>query len=409
MLMLTLALSAWQLLVSGPQQEQTPPVWTATLDLRIGSVDDPQYALTQVLDVAIGPDSGVYALLWNDPKVHVFDKHGQFVATIGRRGNGPGEFMSPVRLGWRADTLWVLDGAQNRLSLFAANGDFARSLASWNLPGADVHGSMEPEGLFRGGLILAKPAVSATRVAAGYLQEVPLLLVDVPAGRVDTLAWVSVRRKVMDVLLAGGRRVYTFQPLDDDPLYAVASDGLSLILVDRQAATGSEAQFQFRVSKIAIGGDTVLSRCYGYEPKPVTDALVDSLVARRVYRRSPSLRAGAREYARAVREAFYRPDNLPPVTQVVTGGDGTIWLRRENLGQRSTRWDVLNEGGRPRALLTLPSQLKLFQAEGLFIWGTEQDSLDVPYIVRYRIRDASAAPPGEPLPPLTPVPCDIQR
>jgi hypothetical protein len=49
-----------------------------------------------------------------DNVVRLFDRDGSPLGTFGRRGEGPGEFGSIVRVGWMGDTLWVWDGRLQR-------------------------------------------------------------------------------------------------------------------------------------------------------------------------------------------------------------------------------------------------------------------------------------------------------
>lgn len=48
----------------------------------------------------------------------VINPDGSLAYRLGRRGQGPGEFISPSGVGWRGDTLLVVDVAQQRVSYF---------------------------------------------------------------------------------------------------------------------------------------------------------------------------------------------------------------------------------------------------------------------------------------------------
>jgi hypothetical protein len=58
----------------------------------------------------------------------VFDPQGKYLKTIGRKGNGPGEFQSIGELSFLPDGRYlILDWEQNRVSFFSANDQFLTS------------------------------------------------------------------------------------------------------------------------------------------------------------------------------------------------------------------------------------------------------------------------------------------
>lgn len=64
-----------------------------------------------------------------DRPITVFDASGRFLATIGRQGQGPGEFSARPLLTFAAnDSLVAMDNSTRRLSVFAPSYTFARSV-----------------------------------------------------------------------------------------------------------------------------------------------------------------------------------------------------------------------------------------------------------------------------------------
>ncbi len=65
--------------------------------------------------------------------VVVFDRSGNYVRTIGRRGSGPGEYRAIGHIGVApGDTLWLFDQGHGRVSIISPAWQFVRS---WDLPG----------------------------------------------------------------------------------------------------------------------------------------------------------------------------------------------------------------------------------------------------------------------------------
>ncbi len=56
-------------------------------------------------------------------RVLVFDADGEFVRTIGRSGQGPGEYLQPFAVEWVGDALFVFDPGQSRLTRWNAGGE----------------------------------------------------------------------------------------------------------------------------------------------------------------------------------------------------------------------------------------------------------------------------------------------
>ena len=93
---------------------------------------------------------------------------------------------------------------------------------------------------------------------------------------------------------------------------------------------------------------------------------------------------------RLVRKGLFVPEYHPPVQQVVSGDDGTLWLRRESLGAASTSWQVLDASGNTIGMVELPTGLVVAAVRRSNVWGQEFDDLQVSYLVRYRITPATA-------------------
>jgi len=66
---------------------------------KIGDLEteDENYQLYMPQDIAVDNKSNIY-ILDNSRQIRKYDKHGKYLATIGRRGQGPGEFVKPIRL-----------------------------------------------------------------------------------------------------------------------------------------------------------------------------------------------------------------------------------------------------------------------------------------------------------------------
>ncbi len=81
---------------------------------------------------------------------------------------------------------------------------------------------------------------------------------------------------------------------------------------------------------------------------------------------------------------LFLPEYRPPVQQLVNGGDGTLWLQRENLAGGRALWSVFDANGQAIGVVELPRGLRVAAATRAYVIGEEYDQLEVPYISRCR-------------------------
>lgn len=103
------------------------PEWRIEELVRIGSLDRPEQALVDVGEVRIGPDGLLYVTQLRDGQIPVYGLDGSLIRTIGRKGEGPGEFRWLVGVGLLGDTLYAMDWAFPRVSLFDLEGRYLSS------------------------------------------------------------------------------------------------------------------------------------------------------------------------------------------------------------------------------------------------------------------------------------------
>jgi len=98
---------------------------------KIGDIDteDENVAFNYPADVAMDRARNVYILDAANARVQKFGPDGKFLATIGRKGQGPGEFIFPDAIGFDKDGhLVVADSAQARIHVIIGGGRDVRSI-----------------------------------------------------------------------------------------------------------------------------------------------------------------------------------------------------------------------------------------------------------------------------------------
>jgi hypothetical protein len=97
-------------------------------DLAIGNEKDENYMFYRASDIELDNQDNIYLLDSGNCRVQKFDRNGNYLQTIGRKGQGPGEFENPFRI--------LVDGQNNiyvsgmrSIQVFDSKGKFTRSIS----------------------------------------------------------------------------------------------------------------------------------------------------------------------------------------------------------------------------------------------------------------------------------------
>jgi hypothetical protein len=135
-------------------------------EISIGNENDENYMFNGVTDVATDSQGNIYVLDRMNFRVQKFDHNGQYLQTIGKKGQGPGEFERPARLFLDTqDNIYVTDGGPRiegrMIKIFNSSGEFVQVIRLES-PISDFHVDSE-------GNILANVA---QRVERGTIKAV---------------------------------------------------------------------------------------------------------------------------------------------------------------------------------------------------------------------------------------------
>ncbi|MEN8376047.1 MAG: 6-bladed beta-propeller [Gemmatimonadota bacterium] len=377
-----------------PAATESPiPVLSATEVLRVGSLDDPDYALTWFSMVEVGPDGRIYTLHPMEQVVRAFSPDGALEFVIGGRGEGPGEFLRPFEMGRISDTLWVNDNANNRFTLFSLAGELIGSVRvplNAQVDDPDARRAL-PETLLPGGRIHAALLAPTHKIVDGTITHDVRVLMDRDGLVTDTIARIPFGEgtwEITDPDNPRAARLYTGQPLADSPLSALAFGEDAFWVVDRTVGRGDTGS-DYEVAKITFAGDTVFRRAFPANVEPASDAAIDSLLTTTTDRLAdgPIGQGVGRGKLRGwVERDFYRPSARAGVMALIVGRDGTLWLQEAGKWEaEADTWLVLGPDGEPLARVTLPTDLRVLATDANNVWGSRTDELDVPYVVRFRV------------------------
>ncbi len=316
---------------------------------------------------------------------------------IGGRGEGPGELLTPWRLGLLGrDTLWVADAGRPRINLYdAATGaslaDFGPSL--W--AGLEV-GGMPPRPF---AVLSDRSVVALTWVERDVVAEARVYRVMEPGGDREgrLLATLDLRDRTISVPLpAGGRGLQLRNPFSHSDMLAVGRSG-EYVAVVRRPEPADPAAFFF-LERRKTSGRPVDSIRVEYAARVLTASHVRSWAAdlgavQRMVELGvfPSRTAGTE----AVLAALDEPGYYPPVRNIGAGiveeailidPGGAIWLQAPDTDGRTNRW-LMVRGPNEVSMVTAPPGVRLLAVRNLQAWGETRDGLGAPVIEMFRLRE----------------------
>lgn len=360
--------------------DEGAPQLLATRSTTFGA-EGGEAALSGVFGVAVAADGSVYLSEPQFARVVAFNADGTFARVVGERGNGPGEFGIPGGLSWRGDSLAVSD-FQRGIHLFAPEGDFAR-LVSFSFSDGSSSFGVNPMFPMPDGSIAAFAPSSSTDITEGRVTHERWLKTSREGTILDTLAVLAVDGRLISVSYQDRTRTGG-HPLAWSPLLAVPPNGASMVVLDRPVAT-EPGSATYRVLRLGLDGDTLIAASRAYTPIAVGSAQIDSIARATAEGWAALMGATAPALAAEIVDQVTWPSYLPPVTEILAGSDGSLWVRRETMGAPMARWEVLAEDLTPIGRLDLPLDLELKVVARDHFYAVELDDFDVPTVVRYEV------------------------
>ena len=122
-------------------------------DLTIGEKEGrEEYMFSRIDGIDVDNHENIYVLNNKTPHIRVFAKNGEFIKTIGRKGQGPGEIQSPRYIQITPqEEIMVFDSSTRRLAFFSLDGKYLRQIST-----AKIHYPFDPIKMDPEGNLIAK-------------------------------------------------------------------------------------------------------------------------------------------------------------------------------------------------------------------------------------------------------------
>ena len=357
-----------------------PEVTDVQMDLKLGNVegDDPNFIFGDLRGIQAASDGTIYVADNQALEVRVFSSAGDYLRTIVRRGEGPGEILRTNGIILSGDTLlWVNETRQWTIIGVDPEGNELRRFTKpvW-VRGYIWDGVFDQRGRYWMGTTHEDAEVEARRDPATGLfngeARIYYKSYDLATGGVDSVFMSEgVYREY--IVRQDGRTIYLpirFVPYNSAVVHP--SGGFW------HARTDS-----YRLIRTGEGGDTVVVIEAGLPVQPVTDADRSAYVQERVEHYPEEVRRGI-EAAVAL-----WPEVKPILESFFVDDQSRLWVKRVVPPDASPFYDLFSEDGDYLGSVRLgftpaPDTVLWVQHGNIYTWVV--DELDVQYVVRAPLR-----------------------
>jgi len=315
------------------------------------------------------PDGRVAVVDAGSRELHFLDPNGEFLFSLGRRGQGPGEFENPSLVpSLASDSSFIWDSRFRRFQVFANDGSTRQvsTPSSWPL-GAGVRPPL--------GLVAGDALVRVTRVFTPEYSATPgvktnpvaFWLIDLLADSVVHLGEFSIQEEFIQRPI-GRPPQGTAVPFSPIPCATVAKN--SVLVSD-----GLHPE----IHEFDLDGRLVRILRIHRDPVRVTPDLLDSLLHARY---TPE----AIPYVKRAFDAMPIPEVVPSFDRLIGDLVGWIWARAFHWDPAVPKeWIGFDDTGQIRTILRVPANLVVGWFDHRHLVGVWTDSLGVESVRQYTL------------------------
>ena len=302
---------------------------------------------------------------FQDQSIKVFGPNGEYMHSIGRKGEGPGEFSYIGQMAVLPDgRLWVTDGMTRRLNLFDSEGKYIESY-HWK------------QGFGR--FLYATDStclLSIYTFEGDHPLENRKLFVkefDFQGNEIRSFGEFKIEdSKVYTEKMKGGATIYAVAP-PFSPQSIFAGDPVRKYLYHC-------VNDEYRIEVFDKEGKIVGRFDRPYEPVPFTFKDAEEFLARYEKARSDGLKKMARELP--------MPKMKTVMSRMLVDDEGNIWVetheKKEERDRVFTAYDIFNPEGFYEARVWIDLKPELFVKGKMYCWHTEEET-GYRYLKRCRV------------------------
>jgi hypothetical protein len=338
--------------------------------LSLGAMDgDPALSFDRLSGVYVIGRDRVAVLDDGASQVRFFGLDGAPLSTFGRPGEGPGEFQSLAFVGLHADSLWLFDGRQQRITVLDPRSSGFRV----------ARAAVDNAALGSAGLLLDGTMVFVSDLAFSSA------IADAASPGLQRFRAAYVRvgplGELRDTVLVtpGSERILRFGPQTVEVIRPLLAKSVSHAVRNQEIVQGTQDAYEIRV----YTGDGVLQNL-------IRRTGVDVRVDERSYNAAAEERVlAAPEPARpGLRTLFQEqaiPENRPAYSRFLVDVDGFLWVQDFSYYGDARSWAVFDREGVWLGGVAFPDRFRPSQILGDRVAGVWRDELDVEYARVYEL------------------------
>ena len=284
--------------------------------------NDPNQAFYGARAVDLDADGNLWVLDAGNHRIQVFSAEGDFVRSLGREGQGPGELEQPSQLTIVADTV-VVRAARRRLSLFDLDGEHLRDVQITDVTGSLLNFMPRENGTF----IASRTEFDLSGETIGSGGSVPgtFMVSEFSLEAQELLTYIELPREDLMILSADAKRPAavarpspSFGASRAGDLYVTTAEEYQVLALDPDA----EPKWALRVA---------------YVPEGLSEAIIER-----------AIESAQRRRPETTRSDLIWPDRLPALSHIAVDGHGHVYVypyfaRGEELEDRPV--DVYSPAG----------------------------------------------------------------
>ena len=308
-------------------------------ELTIGEVEgSEEYMFQQINNFVVSDIGDIYVLDSKAQHVKVFNQDGQYLRTIGRPGQGPGELFLPRSLIYTTQDELVI-GNINNLSYFSAEGE--------------------------------------------YMRSIPLTKARISTIDIDNVG------NIFGFSIVGDKGVYELKKYDPD-LNVLFSVGSSPLPSEETKRTGKRNIFFTLLRWDIINGDQVVT---GYPEEGYRLKIFDSegKLIRKIEKDYTPLEITQKDfeeqkedYPPELLKGIYAPKHFPSFRTLRADDEGKIWVTtsKKTADGEKIYYDVFDVEGKYILEVALKASPRVFKNK---MYMVEEDEDGYQYVKRYKI------------------------
>lgn len=332
-------------------------------DLSIGNEEDENYMFYRTVRIAVDSEENILVLDSGNCRIQKYDKTGNYLQTMGGKGQGPGEFEDPWGIHLDSeDNIYVGDSQRHNINVFGKRGDFKRVIRlpsyTFNFGATKeknvlmIYTSRLPEKPREGenSLVLVNPEGKIIQTIASYPYLLPPM----------------IKRRMLGNPYS--HRLYFFPAKNGGGIYGHSSE--------------------YKLFGLNSSGNLSYIIEIDRPPDPVTNKDKNRRIDEYLERQRPTAR-GEKLSRSEVKRAYIFPEFKPFFQQIIGDDEGRIYVRRSKLynpDDISQYYDFFSKEGHYLYKIKIPFFTNTIKRG--YVYSVKSDP-DTGYlkIIRYKIKN----------------------